>query len=153
MEEKKQSFDGKLAACLDEAVGEYFRRLDGAPARKLYKMFSEAMDKTLLTRALFHAKNSRTEAAAILGISRATFARKLAALNGKPADGNKAGKKIARKKAAHRRGVVVKKTALVSSASSAPQNPAADKKFPSVAGAKNPSATGAKNPSTTGEKK
>ena len=56
----------------------YFRELNGAPARGVYAMVLNEIERPLLRTVMQHAANNQSEAAKILGVNRNTLRKKLA---------------------------------------------------------------------------
>jgi len=66
-----------LNKCVQEALKNYFKNLDGHPPSNLYQMVLEQVEIPLLEAILLYTKNNQSEAATILGISRGTLRNKI----------------------------------------------------------------------------
>ncbi len=66
-----------LRACVQEAVEDYFRHLDGHDASGLFDLAIAEVEGALLESVLAHTKGNQSRAAAILGINRTTLRKKL----------------------------------------------------------------------------
>ncbi len=67
-----------LRECVRDALGSYFKQLDGHAASDLYQLVLAEVEPPLLETVMQHAQGNQTRAAAILGISRSTLRKKLA---------------------------------------------------------------------------
>ena len=63
---------------LKKALARYFALLDGQPPARLHGMVMDEVEKALLEHTMKSADCNQTQAARILGISRATLRKKLA---------------------------------------------------------------------------
>ncbi len=63
---------------LKKGLARYFALLDGQPPARLHGMVMGEVEKALLEHTMKNADFNRTQAARILGISRATLRKKLA---------------------------------------------------------------------------
>ena len=66
-----------LRNCIQEALSNYFRQLNGHKPAGLYKMVISEVEQPLLRSVMDHTKRNQTHAARILGISRSTLRKKL----------------------------------------------------------------------------
>ncbi len=62
---------------VQDALSEYFQRLDGHMPSHLYKLVLQEVEPPLLETVMHHAGGNQTRAAEILGINRATLRKKL----------------------------------------------------------------------------
>ena len=60
-----------------QALEDYFAHLDGYKPTKLYDLVMTEVEKPLINFVLKYAKNNKSEAAAILGITRGTLYKKI----------------------------------------------------------------------------
>lgn len=78
---KKRSAAGKrpegINGVLKKGLARYFALLDGQPPARLHGMVMGEVEKALLEHTMKSADFNRTQAARILGISRATLRKKL----------------------------------------------------------------------------
>lgn len=65
-----------LAGCVDQALTQYFERLEGFPPGNLHGMMLDEVERVLIRRVLDHANGNQRAAAEILGINRATLRKK-----------------------------------------------------------------------------
>ena len=70
-----------LRNCIQEALTNYFRQLNGHKPSGLYKMVISEVEQPLLRSVMEHTKRNQTHAARILGISRSTLRKKLSEYN------------------------------------------------------------------------
>jgi Fis family transcriptional regulator len=73
--------DTDLAACVREALDEYFKDLDGQPPHAVYEMVLQCMEKPLLEYVMNRAGGNQSKAAEILGLNRNTLRKKLKQYN------------------------------------------------------------------------
>jgi Fis family transcriptional regulator len=73
--------DTDLAACVREALDEYFKDLDGQPPHAVYDMVLQCMEKPLLEYVMNRAGGNQSKAAEILGLNRNTLRKKLKQYN------------------------------------------------------------------------
>lgn len=66
-----------LNACINDALDEYFKNLDGQPPHAVYDMVLQSIEKPLLQYVLNRASGNQSKAAEILGINRNTLRKKL----------------------------------------------------------------------------
>ena len=66
-----------LRNCVQQALTNYFRQLNGHKPSGLYKMVISEVEQPLLRSVMDHTKRNQTRAARILGISRSTLRKKL----------------------------------------------------------------------------
>lgn len=70
-----------LAACVCDALDEYFKDLDGQPPHAVYDMVLACMEKPLLEYVMKRAGGNQSKAAEILGLNRNTLRKKLKQYN------------------------------------------------------------------------
>lgn len=70
-----------LAACVKNALDEYFKDLDGQPPHAVYDMVLQCMERPLLEYVLNRAGGNQSKAAQILGLNRNTLRKKLKQYN------------------------------------------------------------------------
>jgi Fis family transcriptional regulator len=66
-----------LAACVKNALDEYFKDLDGQPPHAVYDMVLQCIERPLLEYVLNRAEGNQSKAAQILGLNRNTLRKKL----------------------------------------------------------------------------
>ncbi len=69
-----------LAACVRQAIEEYFKDLDGAKPVAIHNMVLKSVEKPMIETVLAHAEGNQTVAAEMLGITRSTLRKKIQAL-------------------------------------------------------------------------
>lgn len=70
-----------LAACVKNALDEYFKDLDGQPPHAVYDMVLQCIERPLLEYVLNRAGGNQSKAAQILGLNRNTLRKKLKQYN------------------------------------------------------------------------
>ncbi len=70
-----------LAACVKNALDEYFKDLDGQPPHAVYDMVLQCIERPLLEYVLNRAEGNQSKAAQILGLNRNTLRKKLKQYN------------------------------------------------------------------------
>jgi Fis family transcriptional regulator len=70
-----------LAACVKNALDEYFKDLDGQPPHAVYDMVLQCVERPLLEYVLNRAGGNQSKAAQILGLNRNTLRKKLKQYN------------------------------------------------------------------------
>ena len=70
-----------IAACVKNALDEYFKDLDGQPPHAVYEMVLQCMERPLLEYVLNRAGGNQSKAAQILGLNRNTLRNKLKQYN------------------------------------------------------------------------
>jgi len=70
-----------LAACVKNALDEYFKDLDGQPPHAVYDMVLQCVERPLLEYVLNRAGGNQSKAAEILGLNRNTLRKKLKQYN------------------------------------------------------------------------
>jgi Fis family transcriptional regulator len=70
-----------LAACVKNALDEYFKDLDGQPPHAVYDMVLQCVERPLLEYVLNRAEGNQSKAAQILGLNRNTLRKKLKQYN------------------------------------------------------------------------
>jgi len=68
-----------LSECVEHALKDYFKNLDGHPAANLYDMLLSEVEAPLLRATLEHTQGNQSRAAEILGLNRGTLRKKLKA--------------------------------------------------------------------------
>ena len=68
----------EIGRSVEKSLDEYFRRLDGEPARNVYAMVVGHVERALLASMLERAGGNQTLAADMLGMNRSTLRAKLA---------------------------------------------------------------------------
>ncbi len=66
-----------LRTSIQQAMQQYFAKLDGADPANLYEMFLEEVEKPLLEMVLQFTRGNQSRAAIVLGISRGTLRKKM----------------------------------------------------------------------------
>ena len=67
-----------IGRSVERSLDEYFRKLEGEPARDVYAMVIGHVERTLLTAMMQRAEQNQTLAADMLGMNRNTLRAKLA---------------------------------------------------------------------------
>ncbi len=70
-----------LRECVRDALGQYFRQLDGYDACDLYDLVMSEVEVPLLESVMEYTRGNVTRAATILGINRGTLRKKLKQYN------------------------------------------------------------------------
>ncbi|AHK79066.1 Fis family transcriptional regulator [Ectothiorhodospira haloalkaliphila] len=66
-----------LAVAVEQALTEYFAKLDGHEPDNLYRMVIEEVERPLLECVLRHCDGNQSRAAQYLGLNRGTLRKKL----------------------------------------------------------------------------
>ncbi|TXH29193.1 MAG: Fis family transcriptional regulator [Elusimicrobia bacterium] len=66
-----------VASCVEQALENYFNKLDGETPVPVYDMVIRMVERPMLTVVLRQARGNQTLAATILGINRNTLRKKL----------------------------------------------------------------------------
>lgn len=66
-----------LSECVETALKDYFRNLDGHPAANLYEMLLAEVEAPLFKATLEHTNGNQSRAAELLGLNRGTLRKKL----------------------------------------------------------------------------
>ena len=66
-----------LSECVEVAIKDYFKQLDGHHTANLYDMLLAEVEAPMLKATLEHVKGNQCRASEILGISRGTLRKKL----------------------------------------------------------------------------
>jgi Fis family transcriptional regulator len=66
-----------LSQCVEVALADYFKQLDGQPPADLYHTLLAQVEAPLLKSALAYTNGNQSQAAEILGINRGTLRKKL----------------------------------------------------------------------------
>ncbi|MEQ1602229.1 MAG: Fis family transcriptional regulator [Methylophilaceae bacterium] len=66
-----------LNTCIQVALDEYFKNLDGQQPNAVYDMVLQSVEKPLLEYIMKHANGNQSKAAEILGVNRNTLRKKL----------------------------------------------------------------------------
>lgn len=67
-----------IGRSVERSLDEYFRKLDGEPARNVYSMVIGHVERALLASMMARAEQNQTLAADMLGMNRNTLRAKLA---------------------------------------------------------------------------
>ena len=68
---------GSLSECVEVAIKDYFKQLDGHHTTNLYDMLLAEVEAPMLKATLEHTRGNQCRAAEMLGISRGTLRKKL----------------------------------------------------------------------------
>ena len=68
----------EIGRSVEKSLDEYFRKLDGEPARNVYEMVIGHVERALLASIMERASQNQTHAADMLGMNRNTLRAKLA---------------------------------------------------------------------------
>ena len=68
----------EIGRSVEKSLDEYFRKLDGEPARNVYEMVIGHVERALLASMMARAEQNQTLAADMLGMNRNTLRAKLA---------------------------------------------------------------------------
>jgi Fis family transcriptional regulator len=68
---------GPIRACVTEALGAYFRQLNGHACEGLYKLVLAEVELPLLETVMRYCGGNQTRASQVLGINRGTLRKKL----------------------------------------------------------------------------
>ncbi|MDO7596712.1 MAG: DNA-binding transcriptional regulator Fis [Pseudomonadota bacterium] len=66
-----------LGECVETALKDYFKHLEGHPAANLYEMLLAEVEAPLFKATLEHTNGNQSRAAEILGLNRGTLRKKL----------------------------------------------------------------------------
>ncbi len=66
-----------LSECVETALKDYFKQLDGHTAANLYDMLLAEVEAPLFKATLAHTQGNQSRAAEILGLNRGTLRKKL----------------------------------------------------------------------------
>lgn len=66
-----------LSECVETALKDYFKHLDGHPAANLYEMLLAEVEAPLFKATLEHTNGNQSRAAELLGLNRGTLRKKL----------------------------------------------------------------------------
>lgn len=69
--------EGSLSECVEMAIKDYFKQLDGHHTANLYELLLAEVEAPLLKATLEHTKGNQCRASEILGINRGTLRKKL----------------------------------------------------------------------------
>ena len=72
-----QQSNKPLRDCVEDAVGRYFKQLDGHPTNELYKMVMQEIEEPLFRSVLQYTGGNQSKASELLGINRGTLRKKL----------------------------------------------------------------------------
>lgn len=72
-----QSDNKPLNQCVQEAMSDYFRHLEGHPSGDLYKMVLGEVEEPLFRAVLEYTGGNQSKASELLGINRGTLRKKL----------------------------------------------------------------------------
>lgn len=70
-----------LRECIDNAMQDYFRHLDGHEPDNLYQMVLQEMEEPLLRAVLEYTRSNQSKAAIMLGLNRGTLRKKMKLYN------------------------------------------------------------------------
>lgn len=73
----EESSHAPLSQCVETALKDYFKNLDGHPAANLYEMLLAEVEAPLFKATLEHTHGNQSRAAEILGLNRGTLRKKL----------------------------------------------------------------------------
>lgn len=73
----EESSHAPLSECVETALKDYFKNLDGHPAANLYEMLLAEVEAPLFKATLEHTHGNQSRAAEILGLNRGTLRKKL----------------------------------------------------------------------------
>jgi len=68
---------GSLRECVEVAIKDYFKQLDGHHTANLYELILAEVEAPLLKATLEHTKGNQCRASELLGINRGTLRKKL----------------------------------------------------------------------------
>ena len=68
----------EIGRSIERSLDEYFRKLEGEPARNVYAMVIGHVERALLASSLERTGHNQTQAADVLGMNRSTLRAKLA---------------------------------------------------------------------------
>ncbi|MFV8834622.1 DNA-binding transcriptional regulator Fis [Aquisalimonas sp.] len=68
---------GPIRACVDTAVRDYLRQLDGHDCTDIHALVLAEVEPPLLRAVLDHCQGNQTRAARLLGVNRGTLRKKL----------------------------------------------------------------------------
>lgn len=71
------SANQSLRDCVDQAMENYFRNLDGQPVTNVYDMVMAEVEAPMLEVVLKYTRHNQTKAAQVLGLNRGTLRKKL----------------------------------------------------------------------------
>ena len=74
----KLNGNNDIGSSVERSLDEYFRKLDGEPARNVYAMVIGHVERALLASILERTGHNQTQAADVLGMNRSTLRAKLA---------------------------------------------------------------------------
>ena len=66
-----------IANCIEQNLVQYFRTLDGEPARDVYDMVLHLVEKPMLKTVMAQCNYNQSRAAIVLGVNRNTLRKKL----------------------------------------------------------------------------
>jgi Fis family transcriptional regulator, factor for inversion stimulation protein len=66
-----------LRACVEQAMDNYFKHLDGQPVVDVYEMVMAEVEAPMLEIVLKYTRHNQTKAAQVLGLNRGTLRKKL----------------------------------------------------------------------------
>jgi len=73
----EESTQAPLSECVEIALKDYFKDLDGHPAANLYEMLLAEVEAPLFKATLEHTNGNQSRAAELLGLNRGTLRKKL----------------------------------------------------------------------------
>jgi Fis family transcriptional regulator, factor for inversion stimulation protein len=66
-----------LRGCVEQAMENYFKHLDGQPVSDVYEMVMAEVEAPMLEIVLKYTRHNQTRAAHVLGLNRGTLRKKL----------------------------------------------------------------------------
>ena len=66
-----------LRGCVEQAMENYFKHLDGQPVSNVYDMVMAEVEAPLMEVVLKYTRHNQTRAAQVLGLNRGTLRKKL----------------------------------------------------------------------------
>lgn len=66
-----------LRDSVEQALGNYFEQLDGAPVKDVYQLVLSEVEAPLLEQVMRYTRNNQTRASVMLGLNRGTLRKKL----------------------------------------------------------------------------
>jgi len=66
-----------LRDSVEQALGNYFAQLDGAPVTDVYQLVLSEVEAPLLEQVMRYTRNNQTRASVMLGLNRGTLRKKL----------------------------------------------------------------------------
>ena len=76
-ESQNATKDQSLRDCVEKAVSNYFKHLDGQDVSDVYEMVLAEVEAPMLEVVMKHTRHNQTKAANVLGLNRGTLRKKL----------------------------------------------------------------------------